>query len=78
MTKEEKLHEITKELVKQMTGLDVTDPQEGDYQIAYYYLNEAINSMSSCTEVYELLNKLKKQNLCADKGYELIDKYLAK
>ncbi len=65
MTKEEQLHEITKELVKQMTGLDVTDPQEGDYQIAYYYLNKAIDYMSSCTEL-----KCDREKQAYEKGWE--------
>ena len=41
--KQKELHRLTKELVKQMTGNEVEDPQEGDYQIAYYYLSKAMD-----------------------------------
>ncbi len=42
MKKQKELDRLTKELVKQMTGNEVEDPQEGDYQIAYYYLSKAL------------------------------------
>lgn len=48
MKKQKELDRLTKELVKQMTGNEVEDPQEGDYQIAYYYLSKAINYTHSC------------------------------
>ena len=44
----------------------------------YTSLKPAINYTHCCTEVYELLSKLKKKNLCDDKGCELIDNYLNK
>ena len=43
MEKQKELHKLTKELVKQMTGKEVDDTQEADYQIAYYYLNKAMD-----------------------------------
>lgn len=51
MKKQKELDRLTKELVKQMTGNEVEDPQEGDYQIAYYYLSKAMDYTHSCTEL---------------------------
>ena len=53
MKKQKELDRLTKELVKQMTGNEVEDPQEGDYQIAYYYLSKAMDYTHSCTELKE-------------------------
>ena len=50
MEKIKELDRLTKELVKQMTGNEVEDPQEGDYQIAYYYLSKAMDYTRCCTE----------------------------
>ena len=36
------IDKLTRELVKQMIGRDVDDVQDGDYQIAYYYLAKAM------------------------------------
>ena len=43
MKKQKELDRLTKELVKQITGKEVDDTQESDYQIAYYYLNKAMD-----------------------------------
>jgi hypothetical protein len=51
MKKQKELDRLTKELVKQMTGNEVEDPQEGDYQIAYYYLSKAMDYTRCCTEL---------------------------
>ena len=51
MKKQKELDRLTKELVKQMTGNEVEDPQEGDYQIAYYYLSKAMYYTHCCTEL---------------------------
>ena len=51
MKKQKELDRLTKELVKQITGNEVEDPQEGDYQIAYYYLSKAMDYTHSCTEL---------------------------
>ena len=51
MKKQKELDRLTKKLVKQMTGNEVEDPQEGDYQIAYYYLSKAMDYTHSCTEL---------------------------
>ena len=51
MKKQKELDRLTKELVKQMTGNEVEDPQEGDYQIAYYYLSKAMDYTHSCTQL---------------------------
>lgn len=51
MKKQKELDRLTKELVKQMTGNEVEDPQEVDYQIAYYYLSKAMDYTHSCTEL---------------------------
>lgn len=48
MKKQKELDRLTKELVKQMTGNEVEDPQEGDYQIAYYYLSKAMDYTRCC------------------------------
>ena len=56
MKKQKELDRLTKELVKQMTGNEVEDPQEGDYQIAYYYLSKAMDYTHSCTELSEKTN----------------------
>ncbi len=42
MKRQEELDRLTKELVKQMTKREVDDPQDEDYQIAYYYLSKAM------------------------------------
>jgi hypothetical protein len=52
MKKQKELDRLTKELVKQMTGNEVEDPQEGDYQIAYYYLSKAMDYTRSCETFY--------------------------
>ena len=51
MKKQKELDRLTKELVRQITGNEVEDPQEGDYQIAYYYLSKAMDYTHSCTEL---------------------------
>ena len=51
MKKQKELDRLTKELVKQMTGKEVEDTQEADYQISYYYLNKAMDYTHSCTEL---------------------------
>jgi hypothetical protein len=51
MKKQKELDRLTKELVKQMTGNEVEDAQEGDYQIAYYYLSKAMDYTRCCTEL---------------------------
>ena len=51
MTKEHKLYELSKELVYQMTGKYTEDVQDSDFQIAWTYLNKAINYTHSCTEL---------------------------
>ena len=65
MKKQKELDRLTKELVKQMTGNEVEDPQEGDYQIAYYYLSKAMDYTHSCTElktfdIHECINEVTK------------------
>ena len=55
MKKQKELDRLTKELVKQMTGNEVEDPQEGDYQIAYYYLSKAMDYTHSCKSDSEQL-----------------------
>ena len=45
------LEKLAKELVYQMTGNKVEDTQEGDYQIAIYYLEKAINYTCSCMQL---------------------------
>lgn len=57
MKKQKELDSLTKELVKQMTSNEVEDPQEGDYQIAYYYLSKAMDYTHSCKSDSELLSK---------------------
>jgi len=51
MKKQKELDRLTKELVKQMTGNEVEDPQEGDYQIAYYYLSKAMDYTHCSTQL---------------------------
>ena len=51
MEKQKELDRLTKELVKQMTGKEVEDTQEADYQISYYYLNKAMDYTHCCTEL---------------------------
>tara|TARA_B110000967_G_C18453974_1_gene349262 strand:+ start:91 stop:336 length:246 start_codon:yes stop_codon:yes gene_type:complete len=48
MEKQKELDRLTKELVKQMTGKEVEDTQEADYQISYYYLNKAMDYTRCC------------------------------
>ena len=55
MKKQKELDRLTKELVKQMTGNEVEDPQEGDYQIAYYYLSKAMDYTHCCKSDSEQL-----------------------
>ena len=55
MEKQKELNKLTKELVKQMTGNEVEDPQEGDYQIAYYYLSKAMDYTPCCKSDSEQL-----------------------
>ena len=55
MTKEHKLYELSKELVYQMTGKYTEDVQDSDFQIAWTYLNKAINYTHSCKSDSELL-----------------------
>ncbi len=52
--KQKELHRLTKELVKQMTGNEVDDTQDADYQISYYYLSKAMD----WEEVKQEINKL--------------------
>jgi len=67
MKKQKELDRLTKELVKQMTGNEVEDTQEGDYQIAYYYLSKA---MDYWKEVKQEIMKPK------EKAKELFDRFL--
>lgn len=60
MEKQKELHRLTKELVKQMTGRDIDDTQDADYQIAYYYLNKAINYTHCCKSDSEQLLEIEK------------------
>ena len=62
MKKQKELDRLTKELVKQMTGNEVEDPQEGDYQIAYYYLSKAMDYTRCC--------KSGSEQLCDEKGHD--------
>jgi hypothetical protein len=71
MKKQKELDRLTKELVKQMTGNEVEDPQEVDYQIAYYYLSKAMDYTRCC-------DKLPKSDIILARylhdSYELIAK----
>ena len=64
MEKQKELNKLTKELVKQMTGNEVEDPQEGDYQIAYYYLSKAMDYTPCCKSYSEQLNVSYTQENC--------------
>ena len=43
MTKAHKLHELSKELVYQMTGKYTEDVQDADFQISFTFLSEAFD-----------------------------------
>lgn len=43
MSEEGQLYELTKELVEQLTGRYTENIQDPDYQIAWTYLNKALN-----------------------------------
>jgi len=51
MTKEHKLYELSKELVYQMTGNYTEDTQNADFQIAWTYLNKAMDFIQCCEEL---------------------------
>ena len=55
MTKEQKLHELSKELVYQMTGNYTEDVQNADFQIAWVYLKKAMDYIPCCKSDSELL-----------------------
>ena len=55
MTKEHKLYELSKELVYQMTGNYTEDVQDGDFQIAWTYLNKAMDFIHCCKSDSEQL-----------------------
>jgi hypothetical protein len=55
MTKEHKLYELSKELVYQMTGNYTEDLQDGDFQIAWTYLNKAMDFIHCCKSDSEQL-----------------------
>jgi len=72
MEKIKELDRLTKELVKQMTGKEVDDTQEADYQIAYYYLNKAMDFIPCCKSDSELLKipkTTKEQRVQLNEGY---------
>tara|TARA_R110000772_G_scaffold44923_1_gene103139 strand:- start:947 stop:1243 length:297 start_codon:yes stop_codon:yes gene_type:complete len=48
MKKEQKLYELSKELVYQMTGKYTEDVQDGDFQIAWTYLSKAMDYIPCC------------------------------
>ena len=51
MKKQKELHRLTKELVKQMTGNEVDDTQDTNYQISYYYLSKAMDYTRCCNKL---------------------------
>ena len=51
MTKEHKLYELSKELVFQMTGNYTEDVQNSDFQIAWTYLNKAMDFIHCFTQL---------------------------
>jgi len=56
MKRNEKLNELTKELIYQMTGKKVEDTQNADYQIALTYLEKAMDythSYTTCKTILE-------------------------
>jgi hypothetical protein len=55
MTKEQKLYELSKELVYQMTGNYTEDTQNGNFQIAWTYLNKAMDFMPCCEQLKDKL-----------------------
>ena len=59
MKKQKELDRLTKELVKQMTGNEVEDTQEGDYQIAYYYLSKAMDYTMLCAFKITIMDETK-------------------
>lgn len=56
MTKEQKLYELSKELVYQITGNYTEDVQDSYFQIAYTYLNKAMDFIYCCKIDSELLS----------------------
>jgi hypothetical protein len=55
MEKQKELHRLTKELIKQITGKEVEDTQDADYQIYYYYLSKAMDYTRCCESDSEQL-----------------------
>ena len=55
MTKEQKLYELSKELVYQITGNYTEDTQNGEFQIAWTYLNKAMYFIHCCKSDSEQL-----------------------
>lgn len=68
MTKEQKLYELSKELVYQMTGNYTEDTQNGDFQIAWTYLNKAMDFIPCCTELKADKKKLNFKDWKYSKG----------
>tara|TARA_R110000772_G_scaffold163631_1_gene275068 strand:+ start:53 stop:289 length:237 start_codon:yes stop_codon:yes gene_type:complete len=68
MKKEQKLYELSKELVYQMTGNYTENVQDADFQIAWTYLNKAMDYIHCCTEFIcrdcEKPSKEYRDNLC--------------
>jgi len=58
MTKENKLYELSKELVYQMTGKYTEDVQNADFQIAWNYLSKAMDFIHCCKSDSEQLLSL--------------------
>jgi len=73
MEKQKELDRLTKELVKQMTGNEVEDPQEGDYQIAYYYLSKAMDYTHCCKSDSEQLPDTNKHQCNCSNAKDRLD-----
>jgi len=50
MSINKELYELSKELVYQMTGNYTEDVQNADFQIAWVYLEKAMDYIQCCTE----------------------------